>query len=215
MIRVVISDFGGVLTTPLQNSFLAYQELSGISTAALGVAMETVAENSGKHPLIELEKGLLSQQEFVEQMSDALTAHLGERTEFHSFQETFFEHLHPNEEMIECLRDIRRREYRLALLTNNVREWEPHWRAMLPIDELFELVVDSAFVGVRKPERRIYEITLERLRELPGLDDVSAEQCVLVDDMQINCEAARTFGFEAVRLEHTGQAIADLEALLS
>ena len=53
------------------------------------------------------------------------------------------------------------------MLTNNVREWEPVWRPMLPVDEIFETVVDSGFVGVRKPEARIYEMTLERLG-LPG-----------------------------------------------
>ena len=51
----------------------------------------------------------------------------------------------------------------MAMLTNNVREWEPLWRTMLPVDEIFETVVDSAFVGYRKPEPQIYEITLERL----------------------------------------------------
>ena len=51
----------------------------------------------------------------------------------------------------------------MAMLTNNVREWEPLWRSMLPVDEIFETVVDSGFVGCRKPEARIYEMTLERL----------------------------------------------------
>ena len=51
----------------------------------------------------------------------------------------------------------------MAMLTNNVREWEPLWRSMLPVDEIFETVVDSAFVGCRKPEPRIYELTLERI----------------------------------------------------
>ena len=60
-------------------------------------------------------------------------------------------------------------DHRMALLTNNVREWEPLWRTMLPVDEIFELVVDSAFVGMRKPEAEIYELTLERLREA-GVD---------------------------------------------
>ena len=49
------------------------------------------------------------------------------------------------------------------MLTNNVREWEPLWRAMLPVDEIFELVVDSGFVGCASPTREIYELTLERL----------------------------------------------------
>ena len=73
--------------------------------------------------------------------------------------------------MIELMRELKVDGYRMAMLTNNVREWEPLWRAMLPVDEIFEMVVDSAFVGCRKPEARIYEMTLERL-------DLPAEACI-------------------------------------
>ena len=66
--------------------------------------------------------------------------------------------------MIDFVRELRGRGLRTALCTNNVREWEPLWRSMLPeLDEVFEVVVDSAFVGSRKPEPEIYELTLERL----------------------------------------------------
>ena len=70
------------------------------------------------------------------------------------------------------------------MLTNNVREWEPLWRSMLPVDEIFETVVDSAFVGCRKPESQIYELTLERI-------GMPAEACLFVDDVEVNCEGAR------------------------
>ena len=65
--------------------------------------------------------------------------------------------------MIELMAELRDRGYRMAMLTNNVREWEPLWRSKLPVDEIFETVVDSAFVGMRKPDHEIYELTLERL----------------------------------------------------
>ena len=48
--------------------------------------------------------------------------------------------LHPNEPMIELMRETKTRGYRMALLTNNVREWEPLWRPFLPVDEIFETV---------------------------------------------------------------------------
>ena len=66
--------------------------------------------------------------------------------------------------MIAAMRAAKETGKRMALLTNNVREWEPLWRTMLPVDEIFELVVDSAFVGMRKPEPEIYRLTLGRLR---------------------------------------------------
>jgi epoxide hydrolase-like predicted phosphatase len=78
---------------------------------------------------------------------------------------------------------------------------------MLPIDELFEVVVDSAFVGLRKPDPRIYELTLQRL----GLP---ASACAFVDDLPHNCEAATTLGLHAVWFQDTGQAIAELDRLV-
>ncbi len=65
--------------------------------------------------------------------------------------------------MIELMRELGGGGRTMALLTNNVREWEPRWRAMLPVDEIFGTVVDSAFVGCRKPDPEIYGITLERI----------------------------------------------------
>ena len=96
----------------------------------------------------------------------------------------------------------------MAMLTNNVREWEPLWRSMLPVDEIFETVVDSGFVGCRKPEPRIYELTLERL----GLP---AEACLFVDDVAVNCEGAREVGMSAVHFRDNDQAIAEIRAALA
>ena len=94
------------------------------------------------------------------------------------------------------------------MLTNNVREWEPLWRAKLPIDEIFELVVDSGFVGMRKPSRRSTRSTLERL----GLP---AEACVFVDDLEVNVQAARERGHARRScFRDNAQAIAELAALL-
>jgi epoxide hydrolase-like predicted phosphatase len=111
--------------------------------------------------------------------------------------------------MIELMRDLRRRGLRTALLTNNVREWEPLWRSMLPVDEIFEFVVDSAFVGMRKPDRQIYELTVERF------GGIAAHECLFVDDLEINCHAAREVGMVAVHYRDADQAIADIEAALT
>ena len=64
------------------------------------------------------------------------------------FGERYFAQLAPNERMIDYMRELRERGYKLAICTNNVREWEQRWRAMLPVDEIFDVVVDSAFVGI-------------------------------------------------------------------
>ena len=207
-IRAVISDFGGVLTTPLLGSFLAFQDETGISGESLGHAMQRIAERDGEHPLFELERGRLTESEFLDLLRSELAPELGHEPELHRFSEIYFEALDPNQPMIDLMRDLKSRGYRMALLTNNVREWEPLWRTMLPVDEIFEVVVDSAFVGMRKPDHEIYELTLERLG-----DGLAADECLFVDDVDVNCEVARSLGMQAVQFRSTEQAIADVRAL--
>ncbi len=205
--RAVISDFGGVLTTPLGNAFAACSRESGIALEDLATAMVAAEQRHGEHPLFMLEKGFISQFEFL----GRLDAELGDGRTLHGMLDAYFGHLEPNPEMIEYLGELRGRGLRLALLTNNVREWEPRWRALLPeIDELFELVVDSAFVGMRKPEPEIYTLTVQRLG-----GGLVAQQCVFVDDIDVNCEAARELGMTAVRFETTEQARTEIEAALA
>jgi putative hydrolase of the HAD superfamily len=208
-IRAVISDFGGVLTTPLLHSFVAFQDETGISGESLGRAMQRIAEREGAHPLFELEKGNLTEPAFLAQVSEALEPELGHRPEMHRFKEVYFEALKPNEPMIELMQGLRARGYRMALLTNNVREWEPYWRSMLPVDDIFEVVVDSGFVGMRKPEPEIYELTLERLGE-----GIGASDCLFVDDVEVNIQAARELGMAAVHFRESEQAIGEIESAL-
>ncbi|MGA2009059.1 MAG: HAD family phosphatase [Solirubrobacteraceae bacterium] len=206
-ISAIISDFGGVLTSPLADSFQAFQEATGISPADLGRAMVQVAVGLGANPLFELETGRLTEAEFLSSLAGALTEQRGEPVTLDGFGERYFAHLEPNGPMIEYMRALRGRGYRLAICTNNVREWEPLWRAMLPVAEIFDVVVDSAFVGARKPDPPIYELTLARL-------GVTAPAALFIDDIEINCDAARELGIRSVWFRSAEQAITEIEAAL-
>jgi putative hydrolase of the HAD superfamily len=202
--RALITDFGGVLTSPLHEGFLAYQEESGVSLEQLGQAMARATEEHGDHPLFALERGEITEIEFRARIE----RHLEDGFDLTRLRTVYFERMEPNQPMIELVRELRGRGVRTALLTNNVREWEPLWRSKLPeIDELFEVVVDSAFVGMRKPDPAIYELTLERL-------GVRGEECVFVDDLEPNCEAARALGMYAVRFERPAQAVPEIRSAL-
>jgi putative hydrolase of the HAD superfamily len=80
---------------------------------------------------------------------------------------------------------------------------------MLPVDEIFELVVDSAFVGMRKPDAEIYELTLERL------GSPATQECLFIDDIEANIDAARALELNAVHFRHTAQAAAEIRAVLA
>jgi epoxide hydrolase-like predicted phosphatase len=207
-ITTVISDFGGVLTTPLIQSFAAVQDRTGVPFEELGKAMERIEQDEGVHPLYELEKGRVTEPDFLRKLGDYLEPALGHRPELHRFREIYFEALHPNDRMIDLMRELKEDGHRMAMLTNNVREWEPLWRSMLPVDDIFELVIDSGFVGMRKPDREIYELTLERL------GGVAAVECLFIDDSDVNVDAARALGMNGVHYQHNEQAIAEIRDAL-
>ena len=207
-IQAIVADFGGVLTSPLVGAFADFQDHAGLPVRALGDALRAITEREARHPLHDLEVGRVSEQEFLGKVAAQLRADLGREVPMHEFTERYWARLEPNDELLAFLRSERDHGRRLALLTNNVREWEPRWRRVWPIDELFELVVDSAFVGVRKPDAAIYELLLERL----GLP---AQACLFIDDLERNVEAARALGFATVRFQDTEQAIADARAAIA
>lgn len=206
-IEMVISDFGGVLTTPLNEAFLNFQDKVGIAPQSFANAMRDATEKTGTNPLFELECGRITEEEFDTRLADALEPELGHRPDIRKFGLELFGTLEPNPGMLDLIREVLRDGLRAALLTNNVKEWEPLWREMLPVEELFETVVDSAFVGLRKPDPRIYELTLLRV-------DLPPEACIFIDDMKINCDAAAELGIHAVHFRETAQARAEVHELL-
>jgi putative hydrolase of the HAD superfamily len=82
--------------------------------------------------------------------------------------------------------------YRTAAVTNNVKEFGEGWRAMVPVAELFEVIIDSSAVGVRKPDPRIYHLALEALGGIPP------ERAVLLDDAPGNIAAAAGIGMHGI-----------------
>ena len=98
--------------------------------------------------------------------------------------------------------------YRTALVTNNVREASDSWRQMLALDDLFDVVIDSSSVGVRKPDARIYLLALEQL------GDVEPARAVFLDDHPGNVPARERAGLAAVLVDDPAVAIAELRVLL-
>jgi putative hydrolase of the HAD superfamily len=207
-IRAIVSDFGGVLTTSLFAAFAAFQDEVGISPENLGKAMRVGLAEGEDLPLFQLERGEISEDRFIERLEDGLESILDHRPHLHHFRQKFWGALHPNEEMIALMHELKGSGLKMAMLTNNVREWEPLWRSMLPVDEIFEEIVDSAFVGCRKPEARIYELTLERI-------GMPAEECLFIDDLEPNIVGAEAAGLKAVHFRDNEQAIGEIRAALA
>jgi epoxide hydrolase-like predicted phosphatase len=112
--------------------------------------------------------------------------------------------------MIDYVAHLRDRGLRTALVTNNAIEVADLWRAKLPTAALFDAVVVSCDVGMRKPERRIFEAALA------ALGDIRPEAAVFLDDTAVNAIAAADIGIRAVRVgNNPGEAIRQVERILT
>jgi putative hydrolase of the HAD superfamily len=207
VIEAVVSDFGGVITLPLIEGFKRAHADLGIPIEALGKAMALTASRAPEPPLWTLERGQMSEPDFIAGLAAGLSEILGRPVDLDGYGLRLMGELEPNEELLAYYRSLRERGVRLAILTNNVREWHDAWRSKFAIDDLFELVVDSGFEGTRKPEPEIYALMLERLG-LPG------EACAFVDDLEVNLPPALAAGMHAIHFRETAQAVRELEALV-
>jgi putative hydrolase of the HAD superfamily len=202
----LVSDFGGVLTIPLLDAFERVHADIGVPPAAVEAALGALARRDGESPLHRLERGESTEAAFVADLEAAVARQLGRSVPLDGYGRRFMDALEPNAALLERYRGLREQGVRMALLTNNVREWEPLWRAKLPVDELFDVVVDSAFVGMRKPDPRIYALTLERF-------GVPARKCAFVDDLEINLPPAAAAGMHPIHFRDTDQVVAELDAV--
>ena len=207
-LQALVTDLGGVLTTPLFDAFAAVEQHLGISLGEIGRALAAAAERHGANPLFELELGRITEDEFLRRLERELGEQLGRPVVLDEFTDRWWAAMAPEPATQALVAAARDAGYRTALLTNNVREWESRWRPMLPVDDLFDVVVDSAFVALRKPDPAIYRLTCERL-------GVAPEVCVFVDDLEPNVVAARELGMTAVHHRAPDQAVRDVLAALA
>ncbi|AFA75897.1 putative hydrolase [Gordonia polyisoprenivorans VH2] len=205
----VFLDFGGVLSPPIEDLFTEYERKTGIAPSDLKAAMAGVADRLGVDVLAPVELGMLTEQEWVQGLHTWLTARNIDvsRSELEFGRQWFAGH-----EVNSVIRDLavqlRGSGYRVGILTNNVREWEPYWRPMVGLDDEVDVIVDSYAVRLRKPDPEIFALAAERIG-VPGT------KVILVDDLRVNCDAAENAGWGAVQFVETSSALADLARLLT
>jgi epoxide hydrolase-like predicted phosphatase len=238
VISTVIFDFGGVISSPLfvgigdfeaaegypKGSLLQllfgethYIGVEGRAVAAAAAAAVTddpdAAEAAGvvgdEPDWHLLEKGQIDVATYFSRLSERAPAILGTEINMDAYGR-FWRSSSPGVHwmVVHKIQELKHRGIRLGLLTNNVKEFGEHWRTMFPIDDLFEEVVDSSHVGMRKPDREIYELTCTRM-------GITPKEAVFVDDNADNVAAARAYGMEAVHFqENPWEALRHLDAIL-
>jgi putative hydrolase of the HAD superfamily len=203
-IDAALFDFGGVLVR--EGSVQDFSRLAPHADPAevLSHAIGAYHED-GDHPWHRVERGELELVEWYGITIAALAEAGIEAVPPAVGRDQLFT---PSEPMVEAVRAVRAAGARTAVVTNNVRELTDTWRSTLPLDELFDEVVDSCEVGVRKPNPAIFRLTVDRLGVVP-------ERAVFLDDLESNLVGARAAGLRAIHVGSDPEpAVAALLALL-
>jgi epoxide hydrolase-like predicted phosphatase len=195
--RGLLVDFGGVLTTDVFASFREFCE-------AEGLLPDTVRDRFMKDPmarelLADLETGRVTEEEFESKFAAVLEIRRSD-----GLIDRLFAGMRPDETMLDAVRAAKRAGVRTGLISNSWGHGR-YDRTLFP--ELFDGVVISGDVGLRKPDPRIYELGAEAV----GLP---ASACVFVDDLPGNLKPARELGMATVHHVRAEQTIAELEDLL-
>ena len=212
MINAVLFDFGGVILTSPFEAFNAYERDNDLPLDLIRTINTTNPDNNA---WAKLERSDVSASEFAALFEQEAAA-LGHRLDGSAILGLLSGDLRP--EMVEALRRIGEAGFKTACLTNNfvahddrgsgVDSADPERAvALREVMGLFDAVVESARVGIRKPEVRFYEIALEAL-------GIEASEAVFLDDLGINLKPARAMGMTTIKVASADQALTELEEVI-
>lgn len=176
------TDFGGVLTPPVSEDFAKIVRISGIPSDVLRSAIDAV----GFAPL---ELGLVTEQDWGRQVTARLEPQWTPAIDLGRFGDYWYADRPPNRELID---ELALMNVRIGLLSNNVREWERHWRPLVGDSLDFDAVIVSCEVGMRKPDDGIFALA-------ESVAGCRPDQCVLIDDSPANVSAAGRRGWVAIQ----------------
>jgi len=207
-IRAVLWDFGGVFTTSPFDAFSRYEERHGLPRDFLrGIN----ARNPDRNAWAAMERSEVTTEEF-DRMFRAESRAAGHEVPGADVLALLSGDV--REEVVAALQRIAGR-YRTACITNNMKMGHGPGMAADPVKAariaeimtIFDTVLESSRVGVRKPEPRIYELACEAL-------EVRPTEAVYLDDLGINLKPAAAMGMRTIKVTGAEQLLTDLEAVL-
>ena len=193
----LLIDFGGVLTSNVFASFAAFCRAEGLDPDTV---RDRFRQDAAARDLLgELEEGRIGNADFERRFAPML----GVR-EHEGLIARLFAGIEHDEAMFDAVAAARRAGVRTALVSNS---WGEEGYDRTRFDELFDVLLISGELGIRKPAPEIYALAAERLGRPPG-------RCVFVDDLPGNLKPAAAIGMATVLHRTAEQTIGELEELL-
>jgi len=198
--RAVLFDIGGVVVGSPLHAIAAYERARGLPA---GWINHHIVRSGSEGAWARLERGELKLEEFVP-LFEAECQQAGVAIAAAELMEMVQAATVPRPQMIRAIHRIRGAGLRTAAVTNN---WLSEHDDTTPFSELFDVVVESARLGMRKPDPRIFTYTCSQL-------GVEPPEAVFLDDIGQNLKAARALGMATIKVADPEVALAELEQLL-
>ena len=200
--EAVVFDLGGVVFPSPLDVFRVYERERGLPHRFLS---EVVLADPEHGAWGRLERGELTLEQFCDAFDAECAAH-GQSVDSREVMRAVGAGLEPRPAMVAAIGAIRARGLKTAALTNNWSD-EAGRREASPTENWFDVVVESAVEGLRKPDPRIYHLVCARLEVAPGVT-------VFLDDLGANLKPARALGMTTIKVAEPDAALAELETLL-
>ncbi len=205
-IKAVLFDFGGVVTTSPFDAFAAFEQANGLPADIIRTINST---NPDTNAWALFERNDVDRDRFVELFGEEAQA-LGHEIDGGAVLDLLKGDIRP--EMVEMIKECKARGFKVACLTNNIASGEAgaglkEMGEVGKVMELFDEIIESSKVGVRKPEMKFYEIACEQVGVIPS-------ECVFLDDLGVNLRPARAMGMTTIKVVKADAAIAELKAAL-
>jgi putative hydrolase of the HAD superfamily len=203
MIEAVIWDFGGVITTSPFEAFARFEAERGLPA---DIIRRTNAANHLENAWAKFERAEVDIDTFDELFATESLA-LGAEVRGRDVLPLLSGDLRP--EMVEALKRVKTR-FKTGCITNNlpanaIGSTGGRTLYIAEVMGLFDHVIESAKIGLRKPDRRIYQMMVDAL-------DADPRRCVYLDDLGVNLKPAREMGMTTIKVQNAPQALAELEA---
>lgn len=203
MIRAVLWDFGGVITTSPFEAFARYEQEHGLPE---GFIRGLNAANHHENAWAKFERSQVSIDEFCGLYEEEARA-AGHPLDARAVIGCLSGDIRP--EMVTALQAIKKGGLKQACLTNNFFRFDdaPTREGRTTILDVFDVIVESSRVGVRKPEPEFYRIACESL-------EIEPDEAVMLDDLGVNLKPARELGMRTIKVIDPGAALRELEEVV-
>jgi epoxide hydrolase-like predicted phosphatase len=203
--RALIVDYGGVLTTSIGASFAAFCVESGVDPERFtSIVAEAYGGDGSDGMIARVERGMIAPREFERWLAEALSEGSPKPVKPAGLRRRIFAGVRPDAAMIAAVEKLHAARTRTAVISNT---WGPPVAfGAKPLRAIFDAIVRSDEVGLRKPDAEIYLLTAEKLQARPA-------ECVFVDDLLQNVEGARAVGMHAFVHRNATFTVPKLEEL--